>query len=70
MQSNKIREIFVPELPVLFDKWLDEGKFIGEKLLIFRAVEFIMSPLFEGDVSADEKNNPADLPVLFLNDSE
>lgn len=60
--------ILVPELPVLFDEWLDEGKLIGEKLLIFGTVEFIMSPLFERDVSTDKENKPADLFVLFLND--
>ena len=36
--------VFVPELPVLFDK------------------------RFERDVSADKKNKPADLLILFLND--
>jgi len=60
--------VFVPELPVLFEEWFDDGQFIGEELLVFRAVELVMCPLFERDVSADKKNEPADLLVLVLND--
>ncbi len=62
--------IFVPELPVLLDEWLDDGQFIGKELLVLGAVEFVMSPLLKRDVSADKKNKPADLLILFLNDSE
>lgn len=61
--------IFVPELPVP-DERFDDGKFIREEFLVLWAVEFIMSPLFERDVFADEENKPADLFVLFLNDSK
>lgn len=60
--------VFVPELPVLFDEWFDDGQFIGKELLVFRAMELVMGPLFERDVSADKKNEPAELLVLALND--
>jgi len=62
--------VFVPELPVLFDEGLDDGQLIGEELLVFGTVELVMSPLFERNVSADKKYQPADLLVLYLNDSE
>ena len=35
--------VSVPELPVLFDEWFDDRKFIREGLLVFRAVEFIVN---------------------------
>ena len=35
--------------------------------MVFRAVEFIMSPLLKRNVSADKKNEPANLLILFLN---
>ncbi len=60
--------IFIPELPVLFDKRLDNGQLIGKEFLVLWAVEFVMSPLPERDVSADKENKPADLLILFLND--
>ena len=60
--------VFVPELPVLFDKRFDDREFVCEELLVFRAMEFFMCPLLERDVSADKKNKPADLLILFLND--
>ena len=60
--------ILVPEFPVLFDEGLDDRQFVREEFLILRAVDFIMGPLFERDVSADKENKPADLAILFLND--
>ena len=60
--------VFVPELPVLLDEGFDNGQLVGKKLLVFGAVEFIVSPLLERDVSADKENKPADLAILFLND--
>ena len=62
--------ILVPEQPVLFDEGFDDGKLISEELLIFGAVEFVMGPLFQRDISADKENKPADLLMLFLNDSK
>lgn len=62
--------VFVPELPVLFDEGFDDGQLIGEEFLVFGAVDFVMSPLFKRDVSADKKYQPADLLVLLLNDDE
>lgn len=62
--------VLIPELPVLLDEWLDNGQLIGKEFLVLGTVEFIMSPLLERDVSADKENKPADLFVLFLNDSE
>ena len=38
--------------------------------LVFGAVDLIMSPLFERNVSADKENKPANSVVLFLNDSK
>ncbi len=60
--------IFVPNLPVLFEEWFDDRELIREELLIFRAVEFIMSPLLKRNVSANKKNEPANLLILFMND--
>lgn len=60
--------VFVPELPILLDERLDNRQLIRKELLIFWAVEFIMSPLLERNISADKKNKPADLLILFLND--
>lgn len=62
--------VFNPKLPVLFDKGFDDGKFVCGKFLIGRAVDFIMSPLFERDISADKENKPANLLMLFLNNSK
>ncbi len=62
--------VFIPELPVLFDEWFDNGQFISKEFLVPGAVEFVMSPLLERDVSADKENKPANLFVLFLNDSK
>ena len=60
--------VSVPKLPVLFEEWLDDRELIREELLIFRAVEFIVSPLLKRNVSANKKNEPANLLILFLND--
>ena len=54
--------------PVLFDEGLDDRKLISEEFLVLRAVDFIMSPLFQRNISADKENKPADLLILFLND--
>ena len=60
--------VFVPESPVLFDEGFDDRKLISEEFLVLRAVDFIMSPLFQRNISADKENKPADLLILFLND--
>jgi len=52
--------VFVPELPVLLDGRFDDGQLVGEEFLIFGTVEFVVCPLLERDVSANEKNKPAD----------
>jgi len=62
--------VFIPELPVLFDEWFDNGQFIGKEFLVLGAVELVMSPLLERNISADKENKPANLFVLFLNDSK
>ena len=62
--------ILVPEFPVLLDERFDDWKLVREELLILRAVDFIMSPLLQRDISADKENKPADLAILFLNDSK
>ena len=60
--------ILVPEFPVLLDERFDDWKLVREELLILRAVDFIMSPLLQRDISADKENKPADLAILLLND--
>ena len=60
--------VLVPELPILLDEWFDDGQFVGKEFLVFGAEGFIVGPLPERDISADEKNKPADLAILFLND--
>lgn len=60
--------VFVPELLILLDERLDNRQLIRKELLVFWTVEFIMSPLLERNISADEKNKPANLAILFLND--
>lgn len=60
--------VFVPESPVLFDEGFDDRKLISEEFLVLRTVDFIMSPLFQRNISADKENKPADLLILFLND--
>ena len=62
--------VLVPEFPVLFDEGLDDRKLISEEFLVLRAVNFVMSPLFQRNISADKENKPADLLMLFLNDSK
>jgi len=47
-------------VPVLFDEWFDDRKFVREELLVFRAVKFLMSPLLERDVSTEKENKPAE----------
>ena len=59
--------VFVPELPVLFDKRFDDREFVCEELLVFRAMEFFMCPLLERDVSADKHDQPAVLLIKVLN---
>lgn len=60
--------VFVPEQPVLLDERFDDRQFVREEPLILRAVDLIVSPLFERDISADKEDEPADLAILFLND--
>ena len=62
--------VFKEELPVLFNKRLDQGEAVGGKFLVFRGVRIIESPLPERDISADEIQEPADCFVLFLNYSK
>lgn len=62
--------VFIPELPVLFDERFDNRQFIGKEFLVFGAVELVMSPLLERNVSADKEDKPTNLFVLFLNDSK
>ena len=62
--------ILVPEFPVLLDERFDDRQLVCKELLILRAVDLIMSPLLERDISADKENKPADLAILFLNDSK
>lgn len=59
--------VFEKELPVLSDKGFDNGELVHFKLLIFRGMGIIESPLSERDVSADEVNQPAVLLVEVLN---
>lgn len=59
--------VFVPELPVLFNKGFDDREPVGGKFLILGTVDFVMSPLPQWDVSADKENKPANLLILFLN---
>ena len=60
--------ILVPEFPVLLDERFDDRQLVCKELLILRAVDLIMSPLLERDISADKENKPADLAILLLND--
>lgn len=59
--------VFEEELPVLFDKGFDNGECIRLKLLVFRRVGVIKSPLLKRDISADEVNQPAILLIKVLN---
>ena len=47
------------ELPVLFIKRLDGRKPVRLKLLVFRGVSIIMSPLFKRDKFAEQKDEGA-----------
>ncbi len=47
--------VFIPELPVLFDEWLDNGQLISKEFLILGAVELVMSSLLERNVSTDKE---------------
>ena len=58
------------ELPVLFDERLNDGEAIRSKLLVFRGVGIIESPLLERNISADEVQEPANRFILFLNYSK
>ena len=62
--------VFKKELPVLFDKWLDDGETISGKLLVFRGMGIIESPLFKRNISADQIQEPANRFILFLNYSK
>ena len=55
------------ELPVLFNKGFDDRKLINLKFLIYGRMRIIESPLFQGDISANKVNKPADLLMLVLN---
>ena len=52
----------------MFDERLDDREAVSGKFVVFRGVGIIEGPLLERDISADEKNKPADLAILFLND--
>ena len=58
------------ELPVLFDERLEERETVSGKLLVFRGVGIIESPLLERNISADEVQEPANGFILFLNYSK
>ena len=62
--------VFKEKLPVLFDERPDERERVGSKLLVLRGVGIIKGPLLEGDISANEIQEPADSFVLFLNYSK
>ena len=59
--------VFKKELPVLFDKGLDDRKLVNLKFLILGRVRIIKSPLFKRNISADKVNKPANLLMLVLN---
>lgn len=60
-------QIFVsPVLPEVGDK----GEGINFEFLILRGMGIIKSPLFEGDISADEADQPAVLLIKVLNKRE
>lgn len=59
--------VFKKELPVLLVEGLDDRKLIHLEFLIFRGMGIIKGPLFEGDVSAYEADQPAVLLVKVLN---
>ena len=58
------------ELPILFDERFDEREAVGGELLVLRGVGIIEGPLSEGNISADEIQEPADSIILFLNYSK
>ena len=60
-----VRNEVVP-FPILF-MGNDAGKYIYFEFLIFRGMRIIKSPLPEGDISADEVNQPAVLLIKILN---
>ena len=62
--------VFKKELPVLFDERLNDGEPVSGKLLVFRGVGIIESPLLERNISADEIQEPANRFILFLNYSK
>lgn len=62
--------VLVPEFPVLYDEGLDDRKLISEEFLVLRAADLVMNPLFQRNISEDKENKPADLLILFLNDSK
>ena len=63
-------KVFEEELPVLFDERLNDGEAVSGKLLVFRGVGIIESPLLERNISADEIQEPANRFILFLNYSK
>ena len=62
--------ILEEELPVLFDEWKNDWQAVSGKLLVFRGVGIIESPLLERNISADEVQEPANRYILFLNYSK
>ena len=58
------------ELPILFEERFDEREAVGGELLVLRGVGIIEGPLSEGNISADEIQEPADSIILFLNYSK
>ena len=58
-----VEVVSVPGLPVLFDEWFDDRKFIREELLVFRAVEVIVSQLLKKNVSENKNNETANFLI-------
>ena len=59
--------VFEKELPVLFDKGLDDRKFINLEFLVLGRMGIIESPLSERDISANKVKKPTVLLVKVLN---
>ena len=62
--------VFQEELPVVFDKGLDDREAVSGRLLVFRGVVSIEGPLLERAISAEKVQEPANIFVLFLNYSK
>ena len=54
----------------MFDERLDDREAVSGKFVVFRGVGIIEGPLSEGNISADEIQEPADSIILFLNYSK